>query len=85
MVAHAHRFAYVERDGKVWRQVYPDGRTTTVDSIDHLVGIGYQADELVAAAGGGVAVTPDTGDLTRLRVIEMVRDDDVPRARPWAA
>jgi hypothetical protein len=84
MVGHAHGFAYVEQDGAGWVQVYPDDRTAAVDDIDYLVAIGWQASKAVRAIGDGVAIAGATERRTRMQVLELIRDGDVPRRRPWA-
>lgn len=85
MAAHRHAFAYVEQDAAGgWTQIYPDDRTTPVDSIDYLVALGWEAGELVKEVDDGVAITPDSGNLTRLRAIDLIADTDVPRRRPWS-
>lgn len=88
MLGDAHGFAAVTPHGDRWMQHYPPNdkgvrRTAVVDEVDYLVGVGFEADELVARAGDGFAVTAPNAEATGVAAVPLIRDRDVPRTRPW--
>lgn len=85
LLGQAHGFAAVQRAGDRWRQTWPDGTTGLVDTIDYLLPVGWEADKLLDLVGDGRPVAGPTYAATAARVIEMIRDTEVPRQRPWAA
>ena len=87
MLGGAHGFAAVHPlpDGK-WQQTYPDGRQINdVDQVSYIVGIGKDAQSLVEKVGDGMTVVGRHRFETEGLVVDLIRDEDVPRRRPWAS
>lgn len=86
-LAAAHGFAFVIPDGDRWVQHYPADvhgvrRTVAVDAVDYLVGIGWEADGLVARVGDGFAVTAANAEETGIATVPLIRSTPT-RRRPW--
>lgn len=84
MLGYAHTFAYVERHGNSWVQIYPDGSTKFVDEVDYLVAVGYKAKEKVSEHGRGVPVQGPNKFSTRKKVVDLILTDNPSRTEPWS-